>query len=122
MKHYCTLLFLAALFLKPQKSLAYCNDFETLMYENFETEEIIGANCNVLYSCGRSRHSNTYALEGRYFGWFNLRDGLVDEDVYDRIIDGFCPNAQVEVGFVARKSYGITYVTFMLVDEMGNTI
>lgn len=123
MRSYCTIIFfLSFLLLSPRMKGENCNSFEELMYENFETEEIVGANCEVLYSCGSSDHKQEYALEGDRFGWFNIKDGLTEVDVYDRLIPGFCLGAEVELSFMARKSYGSTNMTFMLIDEMGNVI
>lgn len=98
---------------------AQCASPNVMLFENFDgPSPITGAITANIYG-GGSWTNAAYTISGPAHGWFNVQNGLVDVDVYDRQINGFCPDSAVQVTLWTRQSFGVTNVTYSVIDDFG---
>lgn len=115
MRHFC--LFNFTFILLSFSAIAQCPNPTTIFLEDFEgPSPIVGAITTNIYG-GGSWNSAPYIISGSSHGWFNVIDGIGDVDVYNRQINGLCTGEDVEVSFWTRQSFGVTNVTFSVLDD-----
>ena len=98
-----------------------CSNPDVMMFEDFNSPVITGANSAVIYGNGSSNHNSSYLRSGSRFGWFNVRNGMSNVNVYDRHIAGLCIDSMVEVSFWAQTN-SPTNVTFSMIDDVGGML
>lgn len=104
------------------QTYSQCTHPDVLLSETFEDVVVTGANSAVIYGNGSSNHNGAYIMSGTRFGWFNVRNGIGNVDVYDRAVSGLCVDSMVQVTFWSRQSFGTTNVSFNMVDDLGNIL
>jgi len=110
-------IFFFALFFLSFNGSAQCTNPTTIFLEDFEgPSPIVGAITTNIYG-GGSWNSAAYIISGASHGWFNVINGIGNVDVYDRQINGLCIGEDVEVSFWTRQSFGVTNVTFSVLDD-----
>lgn len=98
---------------------AQCGTRITMLFENFNgTAPIPGAVLANIYGSGTWNNPN-YIRSGPRHGWFNVRNGLSNVDVYNRTFFGFCRDSSVNISLWTRRSFGTTNVTFSAIDGNG---
>ncbi len=116
------LLLLGIVFLSAFVSRGQCANPTTIFLEDFEgPSPIIGAITTNIYG-GGSWNNASYLISGVSHGWFNVINGLGNVDVYDRQINGLCPGQDVEVSFWTRQSFGVTNVTYSVIDDANSVL
>lgn len=99
-------------------SYSQCVNSVEMLNEQFDAGPINGAVTANIYGTG-SYGGGGFGMNGTNFGWFNVRNGFSDVDLYDRQIDGFCIDSAATVTFWTRESFGSTDVSYSIIDDNG---
>ena len=82
--------------------------------------QLPGAQIGHLYGGGTSNHNGSMIRSGNRFGWFNVKNGVSNVSIYDRLFSGLTPQTPTKISFWTRESYGNTQVTYSVKEN--NTV